>query len=196
MNEFIKCSEIQNKGFGYFSNLPIKKNTLILKEHILVSINKHSKSKKLIEFYLIYNILKNKNLEDKFMNFAPLEIDSNCKSKESMHELLQNINVQKLKCFFSFLEIDTIILLYEKIKRNCFESENKIFVAFDGTKFNHACDANVEYYFENGNLLFYACKDIKENEELTIQYVDHKYSYLLYPTYGFNCDCSLCSKIS
>ncbi len=88
-------------------------------------------------------------------------------------------------------------MAYEKIKRNCFDCAGKFFIAFDGTKFNHACDANIDYYFDSDTnvLSFYSNREIVKGEELTIQYVNPLIAKSsLYCTYGFNCDCTICKS--
>jgi hypothetical protein len=195
MNELVTCLNTLEKGDGYYAKLPIKKDMLILSEKVKILISKERRYPTMTTMWLIYLVYQNKKLRAKFTNFVPHKIDSQCKSKEYMSLILRDINIPKLQKFFSTLDIETIILAYEKIKRNCFDCCNKFFIVFNGTKFNHSCDANVDYYFnDDTNILsFYANRDIESGEELTIQYINPLIAKSsLYNTYGFNCNCSLC----
>lgn len=194
MNDSITCLNTLEKGDGYYANCDIKKDTLILNEKIQIIICKERRYSTMT-MWLIYLVYNNKKLKQKFLNFAPTRIDSLCKSKEYMNTKIRDIGVPKLQKFFVTLDIDEIILAYEKIKRNCFDSCGKFFIVFDGTKFNHSCDANVDYYFNSDTnmLSFYCNKYINKGDELTIQYIDHAMvKSTMYDTYGFKCNCSIC----
>lgn len=197
MNEFITCLNTLEKGDGYYATCDIKKDTLILSEKVKIMICKERRYPSMTTMWLIYLVYNNKKLKQKFLNFAPTKIDSLCKSKEYMNMKVRGIDVPRLQKFFSTLDINEIILAYEKIKRNCFDICGKNFIVFDGTKFNHSCDANVDYYFndETNILSFYTNREINKGDELSIQYINHAIvKSSMYYTYGFNCECPICKK--
>lgn len=65
-----------------------------------------------------------------------------------------------------------------------------------GSFFNHECDPNCEYYFENGKMSFVSMKPIEVGQELFISYVSEGKSYdqraKALSMYGFVCNCKLC----
>lgn len=197
MNELITCLNTLEKGDGYYANNDIKKDTLILSEKVKIMICKERRYPSMTTMWLIYLVYNNKKLKQRFLNLAPLKIDSLCKSKEYMNMKIRGIDVPRLQKFFFTLDINEIILAYEKIKRNCFDICGKNFIVFDGTKFNHSCVANVDYYFDNDTniLSFYTNQDINKGDELTIKYIDQAIvKSSMYSTYGFNCNCSICKN--
>jgi hypothetical protein len=67
---------------------------------------------------------------------------------------------------------------------------------------NHACNPNADYYFVQGQLCFYASCDIRQNEEITIDYLNCKSSTterrlrktIIDGTAKFDCKCVQCLK--
>lgn len=68
------------------------------------------------------------------------------------------------------------------------------------SKFNHSCDPNTAVSFPyNAELHATALRDIRENEEITISYIDLDWPFaqrqtFLYSKYGFWCTCARCKK--
>lgn len=63
--------------------------------------------------------------------------------------------------------------------------------------FNHSCLPNLFYYGIGDCLIAIAQQDIKENEELTINYISCEYEYTtrtknILMTWKFECKCPLC----
>lgn len=194
--KLIICKHTNEKGDGYYANTTILKNTLLFKEKIAICISKKQKNQSILPFWLIHLVYQNKKLKKLFLStFVPNKIDDNCVSIEKIKNMIKDVETQKIKKFLDNLDSEEIIIAYEKIKRNCFDCDGKFFIAFDGTKFNHKCDANVDYYFDKDTnmLSFYTNRNILEGDELTIQYVNPLIAKsTLYNTYGFCCNCSMC----
>ncbi|GAA5947324.1 hypothetical protein JCM3765_001626 [Sporobolomyces pararoseus] len=79
------------------------------------------------------------------------------------------------------------------------EEKGKVGVFIQGSRFNHSCSANVHKTWDetDGVEWFIARKDIKEGEELTVNYRDprekrEKRKELLQAGYGFDCSCEVC----
>lgn len=195
MNDKIICLHTEEKGCGLYSTDEINENTIILREQLKIFIHKKQLSSNMINLWLVYLVYQNKKLKQLFENFVPTSIDSLCKSEQQIKMMLLNIKPVKLQRFFDSLAINEIILAFEKIKRNCFDCSGKVFIVFNGTKFNHSCNPNTDCYFntDSNTLTFVTNKNIKSGEELTIEYINHTANRLcLYFTYGFNCKCEIC----
>lgn len=194
-DDYIYCQNILKKGDGYFAKKDIEKDTLIFSENIKVCISTNKNDNLL---WLIYLTYQNKNLKIKFLSsFVPHYLDNYFISSDKIKSILNKIKTKKLKLFFESLDIEEVKFAYEKIKRNSFKCDGKFFIAFKGTKFNHACNANIDYYFNSriNVLSFYSNQKILSGEELTIQYVNSlNAKNYLYDTYGFICDCNTCKN--
>lgn len=183
------------KGTGYVATSNINTNQLVLKEHTVITICKKSKSYKDIIFKMIHLLTLNKKTLLKFNNLCPHKTDPLCIPECKMKKMIGEINSNGVRFYLSNIPITNAILYYEKIRRNIFECGDKMFLMFDGSKFNHSCDPNVDYYFdEKENILsFYANKDINKGIELTISYIKPNIDKTcLKTTYGFDCDCKIC----
>lgn len=183
--------KIQNKGLGFVAKCDILKNTTVLMERKTISVNQSNLSCNNKILKLIYLINKNKKLWNMFLTFCPNEIDEYSINITDIEKIIL-LAPTKIKVFLKNFEINNIILYYEKIKRNMFELNNYKTVLFDSVFFNHSCEPNLDYYFDNttNQIKFIANKNIDKNEELLICYNEN--SNKLKSTYGFECDCNLC----
>lgn len=194
-SECILLEHFENKGFGYVASQQIKSGTLVLSEKVKVLIQKKGKSTNELFFKIIHLLMTNKKSRIYFEQFCPHVIDSGCTDKNKMKKIVGDITNQTVKKFIESLSLDKVILLHAKIKRNIFECGDKLFVVFDGSKFNHSCESNVDYYFneKTGDLNFYANKDIEEGSELFISYVQPNIvKSCITATYNFVCVCRDC----
>jgi hypothetical protein len=183
-----------DKGRSVIATENISSSTLILVDNITFHSNDY--------FEIIYNILNSndRELKDKYFNLSPDNIDNTFITKQYIENELNNSNY---KDYFKNVNIDLLILLIEKLSRNVFlfnEDSNieEYGLFIDSIYFNHSCSPNVIYKIFNNKIYFYTLRDIKKGEELYITYIDptedrKKRKEKLFTTYGFICNCELCS---
>lgn len=191
----MKLTNIPNKGQGYVAERLIKEGELLLNEQIKVITQKNQKSNDQIKLRLIYLILTNIKFKNQFSSLHPDKIEVTDDKTNKIILSIKNIKNVKMKFFFESIDPKDILLCFDKIKKNVFEYSNKLFIAFDGSKFNHSCCPNIDYYYDevNNTLSFYSNKEINKGEELTISYLKENVSSSnLEYTYGFKCDCEKC----
>eukprot|EP00931_Biecheleriopsis_adriatica_P009295 TRINITY_DN110370_c0_g1_i1.p1 TRINITY_DN110370_c0_g1~~TRINITY_DN110370_c0_g1_i1.p1 ORF type:complete len:376 (+),score=54.55 TRINITY_DN110370_c0_g1_i1:142-1269(+) len=104
------------------------------------------------------------------------------------------------RCFGKEKTAPGIVLTNGVAFPSCTEGERTAIFA-TAACFNHSCDPNVAFTFNDANdLVVFAIKDVLAGEELCISYVDVYQSHFqrgskLHARYGFTCRCSVCELI-
>lgn len=192
-----KINKIDNKGLGTIALKNIEPNTLIFSEKSNIIISKKSKKYEAIIIKFVYLLLNNKKIKNMFSLCCPHELDENCISEVKILNIIKNLTNLSTQQFLLNFNVSDLVLCYEKVKRNVFESDDKMFFVFNGTKFNHSCVPNIYYYFDHDTLTlsFYSNKKILSGEELVISYISENMSKsCLVSTYGFTCKCPKCQN--
>lgn len=116
--------------------------------------------------------------------------------------------IAKIKDFLKIGQFETS-LLYGTASFNAINIEKDIepgsilFGFFPRSSlFNHSCLSNIEFTLDKKHLCFFACRDIKEGEELTIDFTRGRFDFIQVDTkrhiikdlYQIDCGCNFCTE--
>jgi hypothetical protein len=210
-SDCIKVTDLTNKSKGVIATENIKKGTLLVVSKAISAVF-HSDMLKSRNFCTKINVASNfHDLNDGSQNFVNTvysmqsdpqlakqiyslypgrEYDRN----EKINEFIIDISrVEQIQKFNSFAVENYIDILKGK-NRSMGEKESGLwlFPSF----FNHSCINNTSRIVLGDLLLLHAKRDIKKNEEITVNYFGiGNYSERMKSAkegYNFKCDCSLC----
>lgn len=200
---------IPDKGYGFVATQFIPKDTIIFRENPTFELENDNPVSECLE--LIYTILIDSDQEkiDNFKLLVPTDLENYEVNRNDLLSELEFLKKHgKTHHMYKFLTenytLDELSLFVAKYACNCFEFEYKPIILLQSTYFNHSCYPNVIFgcYVKNfvREMIFYTCRDINKNEELTINYIDicvNRKARMdkLLNNYGFTCTCERCSEI-
>jgi hypothetical protein len=191
----IQIKKISNKGDGIITNNNLNANEIILIEKPNIFIN-NPKEEPMFE--ILYNIYNYGNIKD-WNNLVPNKLLYNTLLTNFMH-----IKNKKIKNWLISMDKNELLLSCEKYKQNAFNMDNskkniKPCILFIGAKFNHSCNPNINFRWDNklGAMIFYTNQIINKNTELQDNYIDITLPYenrqkRLQEQYKFICNCNKC----
>lgn len=192
---YVKVSP-DKKGRGVFAKSSIKSNTVLLVETPLFRSNQ-SELLQLIYRTKRYDtrVLKLLELHPDTNTFAPYMIDQHLiKEFQSLEgdKKKKNQNTIKLKWGHSLW---TVLRAKSVLDANSFavgESTTGIF--YHASRFNHTCWANAVWVNLKSVMLIYSTRDIKEGDEIVVQYADPMEGGAIAELEGrdFSCSCLIC----
>jgi len=205
--ELCEVRPVEGKGLGIFATKFIKRGTLIFKEEAQMPNvdqpppNLQMKADSWIEYFnvvmALFNQMNDSDKEEYFKLHNKYESDS----VERNFRL--KLKFQMLKTLTMMMEADhakaeIILQIVGIYQTNGFDDGLKI----KTSRLNHSCFPNSVTTFERNELR--ACNDIKEGEEITINYMHGKRLFsmrkretrqkLLLQAMDFNCSCHLCER--
>lgn len=194
---------IKGKGYGFFSNENIPRNTILIKEKPSFYIQENEQIYSEV-FQLLYNVLtsKDKDLLFKFFKLLPKSLQNYRVDKEKIlieFEKIKKLNIEMYNFLSQNYTLDEIYLYCAKYMCNAFEFNNKPVILLTGSMLNHSCLPNVVFGKKNKMMYFQAIRDIKKNEEILDNYIDITLPQIdrqiyLKNQYGFDCDCTRCRE--
>lgn len=196
----LKKTIIPNKGYGFIAKELIKAGEIIIKETPSITIQENEIYSDI--FQLLYLILSDQQLKEKFKTLAPDTID-NISINESniMNELKKKVSSKNnilYEFFAQNFSAKEIMIYCAKYMCNAFEFQNKPVILFTGTMMNHSCLPNVIFGEKDNQMCFMTVRDIDKGEEICGSYIDitlptNKRKKHLKEQYGFDCSCKRCS---
>ena len=172
----------------------IPKNTVLFEEKINLIVNRNDVN--WYEQIIKYELMNNYEI---FLDLEPTQCD-----KYTINDGIFNTNYKKITTKHT---ANDLTIFYNKIIRNAFSvvinNVNYCTILYTGRMLNHSCKPTVLFKFEKKDkgmyMIFYTCKDVKKECELTDNYFNidlpfEKRQYISRTYYGFECKCSKCIK--
>jgi len=172
MNELFRIENVPDKGLGMITTQHIAQGTLILSEAAIFT-----------------------------MDFKATGRAARRKIDRELQKLSQKDRDQ-FSALHSCFESKGLM---DRVRTNAFLLEpgrgtSEVGIFLTASRINHSCTPNAYHSFNTNSrqLTVFAIKDIPENTEITISYIDHldyeKRRGILWERYRFTCDCELCEK--
>jgi hypothetical protein len=186
--EFINTGEYHK----VIANENIKQDEIILIEYPKINLFGEEEIDKGLQ-------LTKKYIEMNESELYPRDINNFPKTKliKNIHKIIKNADKKLQKFFEKYSKIE-IEFYYAKYIFNAFEGWQYGPITLQLTaKFNHSCNPNVEFNFnnKNGTMVVKTIKNIKKGSEIFDSYLINKtisktsHKEYLYNHYGFYCQC-------
>ena len=194
----LKKTNIPNKGTGFIAKEPIKAGEVLIKETPSTIIKDQEIYSEI--FQLLYLILSDVQLKEKFKTLAPDTVDNISIERVNIMKELRKIGYKNNTIYEFFAKnytMNEIMILCAKYMCNAFEFQEKPVILFTGTLLNHSCLPNVIFGEKDNQMYFIAVRDIEKGEEICDSYIDitfptKKRKKELKEQYGFDCHCERC----
>lgn len=220
INDIIESRISEGKGRGIFARKPIPANTLLLHDSIIAFPVKKGMDllTAMVRFSLSLIIKQDKGTLDSMAQSVldglyPMNATSPpvLKFKKAIYERATLKSLEKsltAQAFLNFTNCDRerFSLMFAKLRLNAFsggENDDFFALAQRGSLINHSCVPNALYTVKSdgatGALFVVSNRDIKEGEEVFINYTDFSDHETIRDTlrkgYFFECACEKCRAV-